>query len=149
MIDATTSDNYKNINKVVILDNKKVFYPLKHQLQKRDISYDEDLAVIICPLPEDLKYPVASKVTDAGTIRDCKIEITINNQSSSTQDQLELMTNRKVIVILYYPEGKMIFGCNENPLEFLYNPDNSSKPQEDSGFTVLCRGNTYFTQVSL
>lgn len=147
MITALTSENYKNITRVSILDSKAVFYPLKFVLQKRDIIFDEDLALIIKPMPEDIKYPATSKMTDAGLLRDYKIEISINNQLPETEAQLESFTNKKVIVVLHHNFGKIILGCNEMPLEFLYNDDNSTNPQADNGFTVTCRGNAYFLKV--
>lgn len=149
MIHAITSDDYKLINKISILDAKSVFYPLKYVLEKRDISFDEDLALVIIPMIEDIKYPATSKMTDAGVLRDYKIEISINNQSPETEAQLEKKVNRKVIVVLHHRYGKIIIGCNEMPLEFLYNDDNTVNPQSDNGFTVTCRGNAYFLKVSI
>jgi hypothetical protein len=150
MINALSSDNYKNIFKVAILDSKSVFYPMKYVLEKRDISFDEDLATIITDLiPEDLKYPSTSKMTDAGMLKDYKVEISINNQSEKTISGLEEKHNRKVIVVLYHPYGRIIIGCNEMPLEFVYNDDNTTNPQSDNGFTVTCRGNAYFLKVSV
>jgi hypothetical protein len=46
----------------------------------------------------DLKYPASVKMTDAGVLRDYKIEVAINN--IETIDQLENLVNRKVIVVL-------------------------------------------------
>jgi len=149
MIHALTSENYKNINKISILDARDVFYPLKYVLQKRDITFDEDLALVIIPLPEDIKYPATSKMTDAGVLKDYKIEISINNQLPETDAQLERKVNRKVIVVLHHNYGKIIIGCNEMPLEFLCNDDNTTNPQLDNGYTVSCRGNTYFSKVSI
>jgi hypothetical protein len=68
-------ENYKDITKISILDAKVVFYPLKYVLEKRDIAFDEDLAIIIKLMPEDLKYPASVKMTDAGVLRDYKIEV--------------------------------------------------------------------------
>lgn len=149
MIDAITPENYKNITKVSILDAKQVFYPQKYVLQKRDIWFDEDLAAVIRTMPESIKYPSSSKMTDAGQLRDYKIEIPVNNQSPETQERLELLHNRKVIVVLHHNFGKIILGCNEMPLDYLYNDDNSTNPQNDNGFVVTCRGNAYFLKVSL
>jgi hypothetical protein len=149
MIQALTSENYKNITKVSILDATTVFYPLKYVLQKRDITFDEDLALVIIPMPEDIKYPSSSKMTDAGVLRDYKIEISINNQKPETEAQLERHVNRPVIVVLHHNFGKIILGSNEMPLEYNYNDDNTTNPQGDNGFTVTCRGNAYFTKVSL
>jgi hypothetical protein len=149
MINALTSENYKNITKISILDAKTVFYPLKYVLQKRDIAFDEDLAVVIKPMIEDVKYPSSSKMTDAGVLRDYKIEISINNQLPETIEQLERLVNRKVIVVLHHNYGKIIIGCNDMPLEYLFNDDNTTNPQGDNGFTVICRGNAYFLKVSV
>jgi hypothetical protein len=149
MINALTSENYKDITKISILDAKVVFYPLKYVLEKRDIAFDEDLAIIIKLMPEDLKYPASVKMTDAGVLRDYKIEVAINNQHPETIDQLENLVNRKVIVVLHHNFGKIIIGCNEMPLEYLFNDDNTTNPQGDNGFTVTCRGNAYFLKVSL
>jgi hypothetical protein len=148
MIHAITSDNYKNITKVSILDAKTVFYPFKYVLEKRDIVFDEDLAFVILPMIEDIKYPASSKMTDAGLLRDYKIEISINNQSPSTEQQLEIFVNKKVIIVLHHSYGKIIIGCNEMPLDYLFNDDNTVNPQSDNGFTVTCRGNAYFLKVS-
>lgn len=149
MIQALTSENYKNITKVSIVDAKDVFYPLKYVLQKRDITFDEDLALVIYPIPEDIKYPASSKMTDAGVLRDYKIDISINNQLPETEAQLERHINRLVIVVLHHNYGKIILGCNEMPLEYNYTDDNTTNPQGDNGFSVSCRGNAYFTKVSL
>lgn len=149
MITAITPDNYKNISKVSILDAKKVFYPLKYVLEKRDISFDEEIAVVIIPIPEDIKYPSSSKMTDSGLSRDYKIEISINNQLPETLERLELLDNRKVIVVLHHQFGKIIIGCNEMPLNYIYNDDNTTNPQGDNGFTVVCSGNAYFLKVSI
>lgn len=149
MIHAITSDDYKIINKISIVDAKSVFYPLKYVLEKRDISFDEDLALVIFPMIEDIKYPASSKMTDAGVLRDYKIEISINNQKPETEAELENKVNRKVIVILHHNYGKIILGCNEMPLEYLYNDDNTVNPQSDNGYTVTCRGNAYFLKVSI
>jgi hypothetical protein len=149
MIDASVSENYKMINKVSILDAKQVFYPMKYVLQKRDIVFDEDSALIIYPMVEDVKYPVSSKMTDSGVLRDCKVEISINNQLPSTEKQLEKFVNKKVIVVLHHNYGKIIIGCNEMPLDYIYNDDNTVNPQSDNGFTVICRGNAYFLKVSI
>lgn len=149
MIDARVSENYKDITRVSILDAKKVFYPMKYVLEKRDIVFDDELAVEIRLLPEDLKYPASSKMTDSGILRDYKIEISINNQLPETVAKLEELINRKVIVVLHHRWGKIIIGCNEMPLEYLFNDDNTVNPQQDNGFTVSCRGNAYFLKVSL
>lgn len=149
MINALHSDNFLNITKVTILDSKQVFYPMKYVLEKRDIVYDEDLATVITSLiPEDLKYPSTSKMTDAGMLKDYLIDISINNQTAKTVESLEALHNRKVIVLLHHSEGKIIIGCNEMPLEYLYNDDNTTNPQSDNGFSVKCKGTAYFLKVS-
>lgn len=149
MIDALTPDDYKNIFKVSILDSKKVFYPLKYVLEKRDITYDDDFALIICPKTDDIKFPSSGKLTDSGILRDYKVELSINNQSDYTQEQLEEFENKKVIVVFHHPNGKIIIGCNEMPLLFQYDDDNTVSPSGDHGFSISCRGNAYFLKVSL
>jgi hypothetical protein len=74
---------------------QRLFYPLKYVLEKRDIAFDEDLLLL---MPEDLKYPASVKMTDAGVLRDYKIEVAINNQHPETIDQLENLVNRKIVV---------------------------------------------------
>lgn len=149
MINATTPDNYKNITKVSLLDAKAVFYPIKYVLEKRDISFDEDLAVEIKLLPEDVRYPSSSKMTDAGVIRNYKIDFNINNQLPETESKLQSLQNRPVILVLHHATGRMIFGCNEMPMQFLFDDENTIDPQKHSGFSVTCTGNTYFIKVSL
>jgi hypothetical protein len=46
-------------------------------------------------MPEDLKYPASVKMTDAGVLRDYKIEVAINNQHPETIDQLENLVIEK------------------------------------------------------
>ncbi|MEO8532841.1 MAG: hypothetical protein ABI441_03790 [Flavobacterium sp.] len=122
---------------------------MKYVLEKRDIAYDEDLATVITDLiPEDLKYPSTTKMTDAGMLKDYKVEVSINNQTQKTINQLENHHNQKVIVLLHHQEGKIIIGCNEMPLDYIYNDDNSTNPLSDNGFTVTCKGNAYFLKVS-
>ena len=149
MIHALTSDNYKNITKVSILDAKAVFYPLKFVLQKKDISFNEDLSITIIPLAEEIKYPSISKLTDSGILRDCKFEISINNQSRDTTEKLEQFINKKVILVLHHKYGKIIIGCNEMPLTYTFDDDNTSSSQMDNGFSITCRGNSYFLKVSV
>lgn len=149
MIQAPITDNYKNITKVTILDSKKVFYPIRYVLQKRDIMYDDDLALEVELLPQDIKYPSSSKISDSGLLRFYKISFTINNQSNETELALENFQNKKVIIILHYPDGRMIFGCNEQPLDYIFDDENDINPQSNSGFSVTCSGNSYFLKVSL
>jgi len=149
MIDAQISDDYKNINRISILDAKKVFYPQAYVLQKRDIVFDDDDALVIIPILEDLKYPATTKLSDSGTIRDYKIDISVNNQKPETQAKFERFTNKKVIVVLHHPYGKIIIGCNEMPLSYLYSDDNTVNPAGDNGFSIQCRGNAYYLKVSL
>jgi hypothetical protein len=149
MICALTSENYKNITKVTILDSKAVFYPLKYVLQKKDISFNEDLALVIIPIAEEIKYPSTSKMTDSGVLRDYKFELSINNQSPETIEQLERFLNKKVILVLHHKFGKIIIGCNEMPLTYSFDDDNFSSSQLDNGFSVTCRGNSYFLKVSV
>gem|GEM_PF-4561623 len=148
-IQAGVSGNYKHLLKVSILDARKVFFPLNYLLQKRDIIFDDDQALIIHPIPEDVKFPGSAKLTDAGTLRTYKIEISINNQDSRIQEQLESLECRKVIVVFHFIHERMIFGCNEMPMDFSFNEDNSLSPGSDNGFTVLLNGNSYFLKVSV
>ncbi|UOX35301.1 hypothetical protein LXD69_07220 [Flavobacterium sediminilitoris] len=148
MIDNFSPDNYKNITKISILDAKKVFYPLKYVLEKRDILIDEDYSLIIIPLPEDIKYPSNTKMTDAGMIWNYKVEITINNQKSITEAKLLEFVNKKVIVVFHHNDGKIIIGCNEMPLQYIYGDDNTTNPAAHCGYSVECRGNSYFSKVS-
>lgn len=150
MISASTSENFKNINRVSIIESSKVFYPLKYVLQKRNIEFDDDDALIIENLlPEDLKYPAIIKQTDAGMLREYKIDLSINNQNSHTQEQLEQYDGKNVIVVLHHQSGKIIFGCNEMPLIFYFNDENTSNPSSDNGFTVICSGKSYYLKVSV
>jgi hypothetical protein len=148
MINNFLPDNYKNITKISIIDAKKVFYPLKYVIEKRDILIDEDSALTILPLPEDIKYPSNTKITDAGMLWDYKLEISINNQNPITEAELLKNVNKKVIVVFHHNDGKIIFGCNEMPLQFLYGDDNTSNPATHCGYSVECRGNSYFSKVS-
>lgn len=149
MITNIFSENYKNIDKISIIDSKKVFYNLQSVLQKRDINFDDEDALIICPLPEDIKYPSSSKIVDSGQLFSYKVDITITNQSSYTESQLYRYLNKKVILILHYREGKIIIGCNENPLQFLFDEDNSTNPTANNGYSVQLAGNTYYGKVNL
>ncbi|NRT11516.1 hypothetical protein [Flavobacterium sp. 14A] len=149
MIDATFTDNYKNVTKVTILDAKKVFYPLNYVLQKRNIIYDDDLAIEVSLLPENIKYPSSSKITDAGLIRAYKITFDINGQSPEHEAKLESYQNKKVIIVLHYTGGRMIFGCNEMPLDYSFDDENTADPQSYSGFSITCSGNSYYLKVSL
>lgn len=150
MIRNMTPENYKNILKISIVPAKSVNYPLQYVLQKRNIVFDNDQALIICPLPEDLTYPSSSKMSDSGMFLNYKIGISITDQSELTEEQLMKFYNQKVIVVLHYNnEGRMIIGCNENPLMFMFEDDNSTNPAKNNGYNVECSGNTYFTKVNL
>ena len=147
MITNHTPSDTLLIYKVCIIDFKKVIYPLHSVLQKKDIFFEDDDALIIQPLPEDVKFPSTSKLTDAGTLSNYKISITINNQLPQTVEQLERLRNRKVICIIYTNDQKIIIGCNEQPLSFLYEEDNTSKGDDYNGFTIELSGNTYYNKV--
>jgi hypothetical protein len=147
MINALISDDYKNITKISILDAKKVFYPLSYVLQKRTIVFDDDAAIQIIPMLEDVKYPGTVKLSDAGTLREYRIDVSVNAQSPEVTAQLERFINKKVIVVLHHNYGKIIFGCNEHPLSFIFNDDNTTNPSGDNGFSIQCRGNSYFLKV--
>lgn len=147
MIDAQFPEDYKNITRISILDSKKVFYPMAYVLQKRDISFDDDRALVINPMIEDVQFPSSAKLGDSGTLRAYKIEISINNQLPEVQRKLERLTNKKVIVVFHHPDGKIIFGCNEQPLLFLCKDENTVNPASNSGFTITCTGNAYYLKV--
>jgi hypothetical protein len=149
MINAITHDDFKNITSVSILDARKVFYPMSYVLNKRDINFDDDQAVNIKLIPEDIKFPGSAKMTDAGQLRDYKVEISINNQSRETELELEALVNKKVILVFFHSYGKIILGCNEMPLNYIFSDENTSKPESDFGFTVICRGDAYFLKVSI
>lgn len=149
MITNIFAENYKHITKVCILDARKVFYNMQCVLQKRDIFFDDDDALIIHPLPEDIKYPSSSKIVDSGHLFSYKSEITIINQDSYTESELARFLNKKVILVFYYKQGKIIIGCNENPLQFMFDEDNSSNPATNNGFTVIISGNTCYGKVNL
>lgn len=147
MISNLTPEDYKFITKVSFLDAKKVFYPLRYALEKRDIKFDDDQALQIEIIPEDLKFPSGVKMADAGQLLNYKVEVTINNQTSETEEQLFNFLNKKVITVFHHKYGKIIIGCNEQPLQFLYTDDNSTSPSSTNGFTIECKGNSYFSKV--
>lgn len=147
MIKNDIPDDYKNITKISIINKKRVFYPLRYVLQERDIVIDENDCLTIFPLPEDIKFPSSNKGTDAGTIIDYKVEITVNNQSKLTRKEIFKYFNQKVIVVLHYSTGKIIIGCNELPLLFLCSEENTTNPAGTNGYSIECRGNAYFPKV--
>jgi hypothetical protein len=74
-------------------------------------------------------------------LRDYKIEV-VNNQHRNNWSAGKLGKKKwwSYTTIL----EKIIIGCNEMPLEYLFNDDNTTNPQGDNGFTVTCRGNLLF-----
>ncbi len=149
MINALTSENYRFIKRVLILNSKQVFYPLKYGLEGRDITFDEDDALIVKPIIEDVKYPATVKIGDAGQLWEYKLEFSINSQDAVTSNQLYKLINKKVIVVLEHPEGRFIIGTNEFPLSYIFADDNSTNPATSNGFSVECRGNSYISKVSV
>lgn len=147
MISNSTPSDTLLITKVVIIDFKKVMYNLQSVLQKKDISFDDDDALIIIPLPEDVTFPSSSKITDAGTIWNYKIGIDINNQHPNTVEQVMAYLNKRVICVIYTLDQKIIIGCNEQPLSFLPEENNTVKPEAFHGLTVSLSGNTYYNKV--
>jgi hypothetical protein len=147
MIDASISEDYKNITRISILDSRKVFYPLSHVLQKCDITFDDAEALLINPMTEDVQYPSSVKLVDSGTIRSYKLEMSINNQLPEVQRKLERFNNKKVIVVFHHYYGKIIFGCNDQPLLFSVKDDNTVNPAANSGFSIECTGNAYYLKV--
>jgi len=150
MIHNSGSDIHKNIDKIFIIKSKDVHYPFQHVLQKRPLVYDESIALIIKPVPDDVRYPGNSKITDSGQLTTYKVLISITDQNCENERELMNFLNQKVILdIRYLNAGRSIIGCNENPLQFIYEDDNASNASQSHGYNVECSGNTYFTKVNL
>ncbi|WP_417365938.1 hypothetical protein [Flavobacterium beibuense] len=143
----TIPEDHKLITKVSIIERSKVFYPLRFAIQKRDIIFNEALALTIIPLPDDVNYPASTKSNDAGQLWDYRVQVTTNNQNPVTSAELFRFLNKKVIVVLHHNAGRIILGCNEMPLQFSYSDDNTSNPASTSGFTVECTGNSIIPKV--
>ena len=133
-------DNYKHFNKVSFIDRRKVFYPLRFALQHRDINFNEENSLTVLPMPEDVNFPASVKLNDSGTLWEYRVEVTINNQDPVTEKELTAYLNRKVIIVLHHNQGRVILGCNEMPLEFLYEDNNTTNPASVSGYTIQCAG---------
>lgn len=150
MIHNNASDIYKNVEKIFIIKAKDVHYPFQYVLQKRNLVFDEDAALIIKPLPEDLRYPANSKITDSGQLTTYKVGISVSDQNCDTESEIMDFINQKVILVFkYLNAGRTIIGCNENPLQFLFEDDNAAGPTQNHGYNIECAGNTYFTKVNL
>lgn len=149
MITNNPSDSFKHITKVSILDSKKAFYPLRYALSKRNITINESECLTVMTLPEDVTYPSTVKTGDNGMLYDYKIGITVTNQDAITEEQLMKFLNKKVIVVLHHAAGRIIFGCNELPLQFIFNDDNATVPSATTGFSIDCRGVSYIPKVNL
>ena len=147
MIDNYLEDPFKNITTVSIVDAKKVFYPLRYALQKRDILFDASQCLSANLLPEDLSYPSSAKNTDAGQLLEYKVSFSITNQFKVTESQLQERVNRKVIVVLHYTHGRIILGCNEHPFIFSYSDDNTTSPAGTPGYTIECTGSAIIPKV--
>lgn len=147
MIHSSISSDTLLITKMAIIDSKKIIYSLQSVLQKKDISFNEHDALIIIPMAEDVKFPSSTKITDAGTVWNYKIGIGINNQHKSTVDQVMAYLNKKVICVLFAKESKIIIGCNEQPLSFLPEEDNTVRSDGFLGLSVSLTGNTYYNKV--
>ncbi|MBN8565246.1 MAG: hypothetical protein J0M25_00740 [Flavobacteriales bacterium] len=147
MITNHEPSNTLLITKVAIIDFKKVVYTLQSVLQKKDISFDDDEALIILPLLEDVRFPSSTKITDAGTVWNYKVGININNQHPTTVEQVLAYLNKKVIAVLYTQNEKIIIGCNEQPLSFLPEEDNTVRGDQFHGLSVSLSGNTYYNKV--
>jgi hypothetical protein len=147
MITNREPSNTLLITKVAIIDFKKVVYNLQSVLQKKDITFDDDEALIILPLPEDVRFPSSTKITDAGTVWNYKVGININNQAPATVEQVMAYLNRKVIAVLYTKNEKIIVGCNEQPLSFLPEEDNTVRGDQFNGLSISLSGNTYYNKV--
>lgn len=148
MITNSNFENFRDLKKIAILNSKNVFYPFSSVLQKKDIIFNDADALIIFPLPEDVKFPSSSKNTDSGMLFNYKVDITVTDQKEHTEEQIVKFMNKKVIIVFFYENGKVIIGCNENPLQFLFNDDNSSVPTSDQGFSITVAGSTYFLKVN-
>lgn len=147
MIHASSSSDHLIIDKISIVDAKKVNYTNFHVLNRKPIHFDDADAVMIKPLPEDVKFPASSKLTDSGSLFNYKISISINNQSAGTHRQLESFLNKKVICVLHTNQGYIIIGVTEQPLTFLYEDDNTTSAASFNGFSVTLSGNTYYCKV--
>jgi hypothetical protein len=69
------------------LDAKTVL-PIEICLQKRDIAFDEDLAVVIKPMLEDVSTHHPNENDLMSGYCEIEIEISINNQLQETIEQL-------------------------------------------------------------
>lgn len=147
MIDNNAEDPYKNITGISLIDAKKVFYPLRYALQKREINFDDQHSLYIKVFAEDISYPSTITTTDAGQLLDYSVSFDINNQAAATEQQLLEFINRKVIVVLHYTYGRIILGCNDMPLIFSFNENNTTSPAGTSGYAVECNGKAYTPKV--
>lgn len=141
-------EKYYNFSKIVFLDSKKVFYPISHSLNKMRIEYEDDHALLVKVLAEDIDYPSSSKLNDSGQIFDYKIKVDIQNQHHTTQKHLLSFVNKKVIIVLDHPSGQVIIGCNEQPLRFSYSEINTTSPSLNNAYRIDCSGSTYFSKVT-
>lgn len=149
MISNNTSEIFKNVYKIHIIKSKDVFYPLQHVLQKKNLVFDERSVLTIKPLPEDLRYPASSKLTDSGQTTTYKISLSVVDQEPQTEEQLMEYLNQNVILVFdYFNTGRCIIGCNENPLFILLEDNNASSALQDHGFSVEIAGTTYFAKVN-
>lgn len=147
MIPALNFENYKNITRISILNSRSIFYPIKFVLESRDIAFDENDALTVNPIFDDLKYPATVKLGDAGQLWEYVVQFSINNQSLITRTELQKLINQKVIIVLHHPEGRFIIGCNEFPLTFLFGDDNTTNPASSNGYSIECRGFSYISKV--
>lgn len=147
MINNFPSDVFGLLEKISIVDNKKVFYPYSSVLQKKNIVFDDSDALVIKPLPEDVKFPSSPKIIDSGQLFSYKIDITIVDQLPQTETEIINWLNKRVICIFHFSNKKIIFGCNEQPLQFFFQDDNYILPTNDNGFSIVLSGNTYSLKV--
>lgn len=150
MIHNSGSDIHKNIEKIFVIKAKDVHYPFQYVLQKRNLVFDENSALVIKPVPDDVRYPANAKITDSGQLFTYKVLISVTDQNCENDNELMNFLNQKVILVFkYLNAGRSIIGCNENPLQFLYEDDNASSASQSHGYNIECSGNTYFTKVNL
>lgn len=140
---------YNNFDKITFINVNKVFYPLNHVLQNKDIFYEDAESLSFQILPDDVDYNSPTKLTDAGQIYDLRVKLDIYNQNKEITDALNSYINTKVIIVLHYATGRMIFGSNDHPLKFSFNPTDTTSPSGSNGYSIDCRGNSYFSKVQL
>lgn len=147
MIRAIQESENLIIDKISIVDAKKVNYTNFHALNKKQIYFDDDVCVSVIPLVEDVRFPSSARLTDSGTLYNYKVEISLNNQNELTISRFENFSNKKVICVMDTNLGRIIIGTNTQPLTFLFDEDNSVKASDFFGSSITLAGNTYYCKV--